>query len=145
MLIDWWYKGKKIRQILTHYFYSIHMLHTFITVDLILLSWHYYIHPPCWSSQRRLVLPITFKSNMSKLIKKKSTQVLCSIIILFASINWIVTPIIILFYLKQPFLTFVKYFEHFSFLAVFPTIFDNKVTWNVKNHKPTLYNYIFTK
>ena len=76
---------------------------------------HSHIHTPCTSSRRRPVLRITFESNISKLIKKKKYSS-CSIIILFASINWIVTPINILFYLNQPFLTFVKCFGHFSSL-----------------------------
>ena len=74
-----------------------------------------HIHNPCRSSQRRPVLRITFKNNLSKSIKRKKYSS-CSIIILFASINWIVTPINILFYLNQPFLTFVKCFGYFSSL-----------------------------
>ena len=76
---------------------------------------HSHIHTPCTSSWRRPVLRITFESNILKLIKKKKYSS-CSIITLFASINWIVTPINLLFYLNQPFLTFIKYFEHFSWL-----------------------------
>ena len=76
---------------------------------------HSHIQTLCTSSRRRPVLRITFESNISKLIKKKKYSS-CSIIILFASINWIVTPINLLFYLNQPFLTFIKYFEHFSWL-----------------------------
>ena len=76
---------------------------------------HSDIHTPYTSSRRRPVLRVTFESNISKSVKKKKYSS-CLIIILFASINWIVTPINILFYLNQPFLTFAKYFGHFSSL-----------------------------
>ena len=76
---------------------------------------HSHIHTLCTSSRRRPVLRVTFKSNISNLIKKKRYWSY-SIIILFASINWIVTAINLLFYLNQPFFTFIKYFEHFSWL-----------------------------
>ena len=49
-----------------------------------------------------------------KVIYRNKKYSSCSIIILFASINSIVTLIKILFYLNKSFLTFVKYFEHFS-------------------------------
>ena len=89
----------------------------FIRYELwLLLHWcpyllHSHIQTPCRSSQRRPQFN-TFKSNISKLIKYSS----CSIIILFGSINLIVTPIKDLFYLNQPFLIFVIYFQHFSWL-----------------------------
>ena len=76
---------------------------------------HSHIHTPCTSSGRRPVLRITFEGNISKSVKKKKYWSY-SISILFASISWTMTPINLLLYLNQRFLTFIKYSEHFFWL-----------------------------
>ena len=62
-------------------------------------------------------------------------------------------PVNLLHLFRAPFLkntsggAFSHLFRMFwtFFLAVFPPILDRKATWNAKNNKPALYNYIFTK